>query len=375
MKIFYNIFTVLLFITSAVAAQAQKNAPYATKFNKIDSLGIGYDDRAKVFINDYINNPKQTAEALGRYLHHKPFIDSVFKTNKIPTQVGLFILAASNADIFYEDENSNIGPWAMQYRLARMYGLKMNTYVDERRDFESTTKISAKYLKELFLIYNSWPMAFAAYSSSTLTVNKFIRKAGNNFNYWEMYDSMPQAAKDIVPAFVASAYIYYYHKDHNITPEPYITIQYDTVRFKDWMSFDVMAPALRTTVPVLQTLNPIFKKGVIPLSAKPYVVKLPVRSKPWFRDLDTLTFKPYNSNPYVEEVPELADKNLPKPKNGGQVFTGGDTVYHVVSRGEGLGIIAQRYGVKVDEIRAWNNIKGYMIHPKQKLMIIRRKGD
>lgn len=362
----------LLFIFIGVGASAQ-TSKYAAKFNAIDSLGIGYRDVADDFIDDYINNPKETAKALGRYLYYKPFIDSILKAYQIPSQGGLLTVAVSGADVFYKDEKSgNSGLWAMQYRVARMFGIKMNTYVDERRDIVKTSAVTAKFFKELYLIYNSWSMAFAAYSTTTLTVNKYIRLAGNNFNYWEMYDSLPQAAQDIVPAYIAAAYIYNYHDDYGITPEPYTEIAYDTLRLKKWMSFEAMAPTLRTTVPVLQALNPIFKKGVVPLSINPYVLKLPIQSKPWFSDIDTIDFKPYNTNPFVDET-VLNLNNLDKPKNTGKAYTGGDTVYHVVKRGQGLGIIAQKYGVTVDEIRKWNKIRGYMIHPNQRLMIIRKE--
>lgn len=367
-----QILSLLLFITAGFSASAQ-TYKYAQKFKLVDTLNVGYGSMADDFIDDYIGNPKETAKALGRYIYYKPMIDSIFTSYKIPTEGGLLVLAASGADVFYEDEKTgNKGAWAMQYRVARMYGVKVNTYVDERRNIEKTTRISAKFLKELYLIYNSWSMAFAAYSTTTLTVNKYIRLSGNSFNYWKMYDSLPQAAQDIVPAYIAATYIYNYYNDYGITPTPFTEIPYDTLRLKKWMSFEAMAATLRTTVPVLQSLNPIFKKGVVPLSVSPYVLKLPKQSKPWFSDIDTIDFKPYNTNPFVDET-VLNLNNLDKPKNTGNAYTGGDTVYHVVKRGQGLGIIAQKYGVSVDKIRKWNKIRGYMIHPNQRIMIIRKE--
>ncbi len=372
MRQMYKIFSVGFLVVFCISSNAQTGSRYAGKFKQADTLGITYGGNADELIDDFISDGGATAQAISRYNHYKPMVDSVCTTYKIPKQVGLLILAASNADPFYSDKNGNSGPWAMQYKVARMYGLKMNTYVDERRDIRKTTDISAKFLKELFLIYNSWSMAFAAYSTSTLTVNKYIRLAGNKFNYWEMYDSLPQAAKDVVPAYIAATYIYNYYNEHDITPKPYKPIPYDTLTLNKWMSFEIMAPTLRTTIPVLQILNPIFKKGVVPLSAKRYVLKLPLISKPWFKDVDTLEYKPYNTNPYVEED-KITEKNLNTPKQVNKVYTGGDTLYHTVKRGQGLGIIAQKYGVSVDNIRKWNRIRGYMIHPNQKLLIIRKE--
>lgn len=375
MRFYRHTFFTLLFLFTATQTllAANNDSLYAKRLKKVDSLGMGYNKLAGEIIAEYIANPKATAEALARYEYYKPFLDSVMRAYNIPTQVGLLVMAASGADCFYKDEESgNCGPWALQFRVARMYGLKMNTYVDERMDFEQTTLLAGKYLKELHLIYGSWPMTMAAFTTNTLTINKFIRRSGNTFNYWEMYDSLPSEAQTIVPSFIGAMYIYYYANESNVKPKvPYKAISYDTVRMTKWMSFEVLAPALHTSVAALQTLNPIFKKGIIPYSVQNYILKLPKSSKPWFGDIDGLEFKPYNNNPYVEEVPELADKNLPKPKHA-DVHTGEKTVIHVVTRGQGLGIIAQKYGVKVDDIRKWNNIKGYTIYPNQKLKIIRK---
>lgn len=371
MRVFYKIIAVGFFVLTAVSANSQQSN-YAAKFATIDTLGIGYGGNVDDYIEDYINNPKQTAEALGKYIHYKPYLDSIFASFGLPPQASLLVLAASGADVFYKDEETgNAGLWAMQYRVARMYGIKMNTYVDERRDVKKTSTVSAKFFKELYLIYNDWPMAFAAYATTTLAVNKYIRLSGNSFNYWEMYDSLPRAAQEIVPSYIAAAYIFHYHKEHGITPKTHREIAYDTLVMKKWMSFEAMAPTLRTTVPVLQALNPIFKKGIIPFSTRPYVIKAPKQSKPWFRDIDTVDFEPYNSNPFVEEE-VLNVNNLGTPKVEGKAYTGGDTLYHYVKRGEGLGIIAQKYGVTVDELRKWNNIKGYTIYPNQKLTIYRK---
>lgn len=369
-------FFVLVFLFGATQAVFASNndSLYSKRLKKVDSLNMGYHPFASDIIADYLNDPKATAEALGRYQYYKPFLDSVMRSFDIPAQVGLYALAASGVDCFYKEEESGIcGPWALQFRVARMYGLKMNTYVDERMDFERTTLLAGKYLKELYLIYDSWPMAMAAFTTNTLTINKFIRKSGNTFNYWEMYDSLPVEAQNIVPSYLAALYIYNYSDKHGITPKPYKPLSYDTVRMKKWMSFEVMAPALHTTVAALQSLNPIFKKGIVPYSVQNYILKLPKSSRPWYGDIDSLEFEPYNSNPFTEEVPELADKNLPKPAES-EIHNSDLRVTHTVKRGEGLGIIAQKYGVKVDDIRKWNNIKGYTIYPNQKLKII-RKGE
>lgn len=373
MRVLYIKFTfVFLFIFSACGIFAQGDG-YATRFEATDGLKMRYNTKADGFINDYIANPYTTGEALGRYLFYKDYIDSVMTAYRVPVEAGLLVMAQSNADCFYGDVDGNSGPWALQYKVARMYALKMNTYVDERRDIKQATELAAKHLKELKLLYDDWPLALAAFATTTLTVNKFIRMSGNTFNYWAIRDSLPPQAQKIVPAYIAASYIYHHHAQHGISPKEYKLPASDTMVMNRWMSFAAMAPTLHTSVGVLQTLNPIFKKGIVPLAATPYVLNIPTTSRPWYDDLDTVTFIPYNMNPYVEEESPGLEENLPRPKDAQPAFTGGDTIIHVVLKGQGLGVIAKKYNVKVDEIRKWNKLKGFAIHPGQKLIILRKK--
>jgi membrane-bound lytic murein transglycosylase D len=279
----------------------------------------------------------------------------------------------------------------MQYNVGRMWDLKMNTYVDERRDFEKSTDAAVRYISELKTIYNRYQLAMAAFATSTTTVNKVIRLNDNVFDYWKIYDSMPPAAQKVVPNFLAAAYLYYYHSEHGIEAKPYNPVSFDTVKVTKWQSFDDMATALHTTPQILKELNPEFKQGIVPQSRVAYVIKLPKSSKTWYKSIDSLSFEPYNMNSYIEKVPELENKNLPIAKkdntptttsekptsnattNVGDKKAAGDTITHIVKRGEGLGIIAQKYGVKVDDIKKWNNLKGFNIIPDQKLLIVPKK--
>lgn len=378
----------LLLLPAALGARTTVNdSLYAKRLNSLSqlkSINIFFDAKASDYITNIIRNPHTAAEALGRYEYYKPYIDSVLDTYGVPRELGLMLLGNSMANCAYSDEEGNSGPWAMQYNVGRMWDLKMNTYVDERRDFEKSTAAAVRYLSELKTIYNRYQIAMAAFVTSTTTVNKVIRLNDNVFDYWKIYDSLPTAAQKVVPNFLAAAYLYYYHSEHGIEAKPYSTVAYDIVTISKWQSFNDMATALHTTPQILKELNPEFKQGVVPQSRVAYVIKLPKSSKAWFKSIDSLNFEPYNMNPYIGKVPELENKNLPIAKKDDAPATAGekpvsdtktesDTITHIVKRGEGLGIIAQKYGVKVDDIKKWNSLKGFNIIPNQKLLIVPKK--
>lgn len=376
-------------ICFAFAASAQNDSVYAKRLAEINSpIAIKYTSEAGRYIADFISNPSNTSAALGRYQHYKPSLDSILKLYTVPAELGFYVLGVSQCNTqFAENSSGNSGAWAMPYQVARSYDLKMNTYVDERRDWIKSTTAAARHLQDLNRLYNDWGMALSAFTNSTATMNKYIRVSGT-FNYWEMHDSLPYELRQAMPKLVAGMYIYHYHNKHNISVKAYHPVAYDTLSVSKWMSFEKMAPVLHTTINVLQELNPEFKKDIIPLGSTPYLVKLPAKSKPYYSQLDEIEFEPYNMNSYIE-VPELEDKNLPirksdsassdsvvkpetkpKPAKEEPEF---ETIYHKVTSGQSLGIIAQKYGVSVSDIKRWNTIKRNTIYPGQKLKIIRRK--
>ncbi|KAB2913508.1 MAG: LysM peptidoglycan-binding domain-containing protein [Bacteroidetes bacterium] len=391
-------YTAYLVLWCLVPAAATAQTDYANRLATIPDVNIKYNAVVDGYINELLRTPNSAAQALGRYIYFKPVIDSMLTQYGVPSSVGLMVLGNSMADCTYSDAEGYAGPWAMSYNVGRLWDLKMNTYVDERRDLAKSSFAAAKCMKELRFLYNSPDLALAAFATNTTTINKYIRLTGNKFNYWDMYDSLPKAAQKIVPAYLAAVYLYHFHAEHGISPIAYNPPAYDTVSVNKWQSFDEMATVLNASSKELKELNPEFKQGIVPTSRIPYVIKLPSKSKQHFNKLDALDFKPYNTNPYIEKVPELENRNLPirkgsdtaqsdvaaTPKkantptstvknteDGGKEKS--DTTTHIVAKGEGLGTIAQKHGVKVDDIKKWNNLKGYNIYPNQKLVIYNSK--
>ena len=127
-----------------------------------------------------------------------------------------------------------LGLWQFMYRTGLYFGLKENSYVDERMDPEKATDAACRYLKKLFGIYGDWNLALAAYNAGPGNVNKAIRRSGNKKTYWEVRPYLPQETRGYVPNFIAAAYLMTYHKEHNIFPVKFNlhNVETDTLCFK-----------------------------------------------------------------------------------------------------------------------------------------------
>jgi len=88
-----------------------------------------------------------------------------------------------------------------------MYGLESNSLVDERCDPIKATWAAARYLKDLYAIYQDWNLVIAAYNCGPGTINKAIRRAGGKTDYWEIYNFLPKETRGYVPAFIAANYV------------------------------------------------------------------------------------------------------------------------------------------------------------------------
>ena len=120
--------------------------------------------------------------------------------------------------------------WQFMYSTGRMYGLTINSVVDERRDPLKATHAAAKYLRDLYKIYNDWILVIAAYNCGPGNVNKAIRRSGNKKDYWDIYYRLPRETRGYIPQYIAAAYAVNYFPEHNIKPMPLnIPVATDTI--------------------------------------------------------------------------------------------------------------------------------------------------
>lgn len=269
-----------------------------------------------------------------------------------------------------------LGLWQFMYRTGKMYGLKENSYVDERMDPELATDAACRYLKKLYEIYNDWNLALAAYNAGPGNVNKAIRRSGNKLTYWEVRPYLPRETQGYVPNFIAAAYLLTYHAEHNIIPAEAKVHYYqlDTMCLKKGVHFESISKVLGMELEEVQRYNPIYKRDYIPYSEGQYCVTLPLEQIGQLVSLEDSLYQE-EMDTYIQPKPPVVNNsqntttNTTKPP-----VTTGNYSYHKVKGGETLGLIASRYGMSVRELQRVNGLNSTRIYVGQRLKVKQGKG-
>ena len=273
------------------------------------------------------------------------------------------------------------GLWQFMLPTGRMYGLDVTSYVDERRDPYKATEAAVRYLKNMYKTYGDWLLVVAAYNCGPGNVNKAISRSGGKRNFWEIKENLPRETRGYVPALIAATYVFNYATEHNIFPKMVdFSFAQDTVHIaRNLVSLKYLADATGTDMFMLKDLNPELKMDIVPYSAKPYVLRVPMETGQIFATHRDSIMKVIASlNPDSAKV-AYSDKrvspltNKPYEKKVSERYTyagkGKNLVYHKVRSGEVVGKIASRYHVRASDIAKWNNLRKYRIKPGQKLKI------
>ncbi len=278
-----------------------------------------------------------------------------------------------------------LGLWQFMYGTGKMYGLKENSYIDERMDPELATDAACRYLKKLYEIYNDWNLALAAYNAGPGNVNKAIRRSGNKLTYWEVRPFLPKETQGYVPNFIAAAYLLTYHAEHNIIPAEADVhfYQLDTMCLKKGVHFTSISKVLGMELAEIQALNPIYKRDYVPFSDEQYCLMLPLEKIGQLVSLEDSLYK-VEYGPVVPVNPEINntatntgnDGTTPvdPPKPPANTTPTGPVDYHKVSSGETLGAIATRYGMSVSELQRLNGLNSTRIYVGQRLKVKQGSG-
>ena len=303
---------------------------------------------------------------LGRSKLYFDMFEEKLAEHNMPIELKYLAVIESGLRPQVKSRAGALGLWQFMYRTGKMYGLKENSYVDERMDPELATDAACRYLKKLYEIYNDWNLALAAYNAGPGNVNKAIRRSGNKLTYWEVRPYLPRETQGYVPNFIAAAYLLTYHAEHNIIPAE-SNVQYyqlDTMCPTKGVHFQTISEVLGMEMEEVQRFNPIYKRDYIPYSEGQYCLTLPLEQIGKLVSLEDSLYE-HELNKYVNPKPQVVNntQNTTKP-----VVTGNYS-YHKVKSGETLGVIASRYGMSVRELQRVNGLNSTRIYVGQRLKV------
>jgi membrane-bound lytic murein transglycosylase D len=338
-----------------------------SKINSIISLPLNNIIRNHIEVYTVRQRDKFSA-VLGLKDYYFPMIEDVFDSYGLPAELKYMAVIESALNPGVVNRHSGAtGLWQFMYSTGRMYGLTINSIVDERRDPVKSTHAAARYIKDLYQIYNDWVLVIAAYNCGPGNVNKAIKRSGNKKDYWAIYYRLPRETRGYIPQYIAAAYAINYFPEHNIVPLPLnIPVATDTIMVNKDIHLAQISEVMGIPLGELHALNPQYKTGLVPGSSKPQSLTLPMNHLGDFIDLND-TIRNYKSNVYLSKTTRIAD-----PTRSTLITTdikGKTKLIYTVKDGDNIGFIAEWYRVGLSELRDWNNIYRNTIRVGQKLVV------
>ncbi|CAL2087693.1 lytic transglycosylase domain-containing protein [Tenacibaculum sp. 190524A05c] len=335
------------------------------EINSSTPFNLAFNPALERVINSYIKHRKKYYPALmARAKYYFPLFEQYLDQYDIPVEMKYLAIVESALRPRAKSRVGATGLWQFMYGTGKQYKLAVNSYVDERQDPVKSTIAACKYLSYLNDLFNDWDLALAAYNSGPGNVLKAIKRSGGYRNYWNIRPFLPMETAGYVPAFYATMYIFKYNEELGIFPEaPKIyNFQTDTVQVKRTITFDQITEKIGVDEEVLSFLNPKYKIDVIPyVKKKNFSVRLP-RNK-------IIDFLDKEREIYALAAAEDSLREKPLPK----YFEMDKRIRYKVRSGDYLGKIARRFGVKVKDIKRWNNMRGTNLRIGQRLYIYPRR--
>lgn len=335
------------------------------ELNARTPFNVEYNPSLESVIKNYLKNRRRT---MGRLMalsdYYFPMFEEELDRQGLPLEMKYLAIVESALKPNATSRVGAQGLWQFMFSTGKMFGLEVNSYVDERSDPLMATEAAAKYLKSLHASLDDWDLALAAYNSGPGNVSKAIRRSGGHRNYWNIRQHLPRETAGYVPAFLATMYIFEYAEEHGFKSDgplyPYIVT--DTVRVKKMISLEQVSKIANLDLAELEFLNPSYKHGIIPVvKDENYVLRLPVES-----------IGPFVSN--EDAIYALAEKEFnSREKAMPEFFEQSDKIRYRVRSGDYLGKIAEKYGVSVGKLKKWNGLRSNRLKIGQRLTIYPRK--
>jgi membrane-bound lytic murein transglycosylase D len=303
--------------------------------------------------------PTKMGHILGLSSYYMPIFEDIFNRYGLPQELKALAIVESSLNPTATSRAGAKGMWQFMYNTAKTYGLRIDSYVDERLDVEKAADAAARYLLEAYNIFGDWCLAISSYNCGSGNVNKAIRRAGKN-DFWSIYPYLPRETRGYMPAFVGALYAMTYYKEYGLVPEPVqMPAHTDTFEIRRNLNFSQISEVIGIPGEELQNLNPQYIREIIPGNEGVCILKLPYNYTNAFIDnQDSL---------YTHKSSVLASGSVLEGPTAGD----GERIAYKVKSGDYLGRIASRYGVTVKQLQQWNNLRGTNLRIGQTLYIYR----
>lgn len=292
--------------------------------------------------------------------YYFPLFEKELDAHNVPLEIKYLAIVESALNPLARSRVGATGLWQFMFQTGKLYGLELNSYVDDRSDPVKSTAAAARYLSDMFQIFGDWDLVLAAYNSGPGNVNKAIRRSGGYQNYWNLRPYLPRETQGYLPAFLATLYIFEYAEEHGFQKgrEQISLFETDTIVVKQNLPLKKVSEILNISEDDLAFLNPSYKIKTIPyVKGKSYTLRLPKMHAGLFVNNETDIYA------YLQSESEKTEKPLPE-------FTDvSSSVVYRVRSGDNLGAIANKYGTTVNNLKRWNGLRSNMLRVGQRLTV------
>ena len=313
----------------------------------------------KRYLKTRVNFYKKIIEKINFYL---PLFEEQLQNRKIPLEIKYLPIIESRLDPSAVSKVGATGLWQFMFYTALENGLTMNSYVDERMDPLKSTIAATLYLEKLYNIHNDWNLVLASYNAGPRTISRAKRKSGGYANYWNMRPFLPAETANYIPSFIATMYILEYAEEHGITlyKSKIPFLETEKIIVKEKIAFEHISSFFEYSTDSIIKLNPSYIHNIIP-GTSANELRLPSNL------VDRFIQQEKEFYAFAKTEFDKMEKPLP------DLYSIDSKLVYKVKYGEFLGKIARNFGVKVSDIKRWNNLKNDNIKENQKLIIFPKR--
>ena len=360
------------------------NVPDKVMIDRLEKMNsfitLPYNETVKNYMILYSEKmPSKMSQILGLAQFYMPIFEDTFLKYDMPVELKYMAIIESALNPRAVSWAGAKGMWQFIYNTAKNYGLRIDSYVDERLDPYMSVDAAARYLKDAYRIFGDWSLAISSYNCGSGNVNKAIKKAGGKRDFWSIYPYLPRETRGYVPAMVGAMYAVRYAKEYSLEPAPMMMPAHvDTFHIHKNLHLRQISEVIGIPLNEVRDLNPQYYRDVVPGNNGDFILRLPYNYATDFIDKQDTVYKHRAAEIFSNKVD--VGRNTGPSSGSTSSYASGSSgsnptyVYYKVRSGDSLGKIASRYHVTVSQLKSWNNLRSNTIRIGQRLRI-RRSGS
>jgi membrane-bound lytic murein transglycosylase D len=386
----------------------------------IDDLAVIKPYQIPMILNDSVENHLEYFKTRGRDVfqlwldrssRYIPVMKGIFREKNLPEDLVYVAMIESGFNPYAVSWARAVGPWQFMPATGKLYGLKIDWWIDERKDPVKSTYAAAEHLKDLHNLFGSWPLALASYNAGAGKVQRAVLRTRSD-DFWDLKASryIRKETKNYVPKWMAATIIAKNPEAYGFSVTNNDPFKFDEVVVEDSTDLRLIARCADCTYAEIKVLNPELRRWVTPPQFGKYTVRIPAGTKEKFlanfaaippeqkikwerhevRKGETLAALAAQYNTTPEAIRDIngikknrmipgkhvlipvgisgqpQDVSYLAPEQGGKQ----QQILYRVRRGETLSKIARKHNVTIADIREWNRGIGSSVRAGQKIKLV-----